>query len=154
MSLRIIVHCLYCLHDQQKQSSMRKIQIVCRLQVFVIYICVLFWFKSILKDFKVRLVRLPVAQMVEHGASNAKIMGSIPRESKSWSKVKTVTWMQCKSLWIKASAKCINVNVNVNFTCMFSTCFYDFYLSVSWDQLATSLASLYYSRLTSLKQRK
>ncbi len=28
----------------------------------------------------------PVAQMVEHGASNAKIMGSIPRESKSWSK--------------------------------------------------------------------
>ncbi len=40
----------------------------------------------------------PVAQMVEHGASNAKIMGSIPRE--------TVTWMQCKSLWIKASDKC------------------------------------------------
>ncbi len=34
----------------------------------------------------------PVAQMVEHGASNTKIMGSIPRESKSWSKVKkTVT---------------------------------------------------------------
>ncbi len=28
-------------------------------------------------------------------------------------KCKTVTWMQCKSLWIKASAKCINVNVNV-----------------------------------------
>ncbi len=26
----------------------------------------------------------PVAQMVEHGISNAKIMGSIPRESKSW----------------------------------------------------------------------
>ncbi len=26
----------------------------------------------------------PVAQMVEHGASNAKIMGSIPRESKGW----------------------------------------------------------------------
>ncbi len=24
----------------------------------------------------------PVAQVVEHGASNAKIMGSIPRESK------------------------------------------------------------------------
>ncbi len=30
----------------------------------------------------------PVAQMVEHGASNAKIMGSFPRESKSWSNVK------------------------------------------------------------------
>ncbi len=26
----------------------------------------------------------PVAQLVEHGGSNAKIMGSIPRESKSW----------------------------------------------------------------------
>ncbi len=26
----------------------------------------------------------PVAQMVEHDANNAKIMGSIPRESKSW----------------------------------------------------------------------
>ncbi len=26
----------------------------------------------------------PVAQTVEHGASNAKLMGSIPRESKSW----------------------------------------------------------------------
>ncbi len=26
----------------------------------------------------------PVAQMVEHDTSNAKIMGSIPRESKSW----------------------------------------------------------------------
>ncbi len=26
----------------------------------------------------------PVAQIVEHGTSNAKIMSSIPRESKSW----------------------------------------------------------------------
>ncbi len=26
----------------------------------------------------------PVAQLVEHGISNAKIMGSIPRESKTW----------------------------------------------------------------------
>ncbi len=30
------------------------------------------------------IMSFPVAQMVEHGASNAKIMGSIPRESKSW----------------------------------------------------------------------
>ncbi len=30
------------------------------------------------------LMYCPVAQMVEHGASNAKIMGSFPRESKSW----------------------------------------------------------------------
>ncbi len=34
------------------------------------------------------IVGFPVAQLVEHGASNAKIMGSIPRESKSWSNVK------------------------------------------------------------------
>ncbi len=27
--------------------------------------------------------------------------------------VKTVTWMQCKSLWIKVSAKCINVNITL-----------------------------------------
>ncbi len=27
--------------------------------------------------------------------------------------------MQCKSLWIKASAKCINVNVNVNILCKY-----------------------------------
>ncbi len=32
-----------------------------------------------------------------------------------WSRV-TVVWMQCKSLWIKASAKCINVNVNIMVT--------------------------------------
>ncbi len=30
-----------------------------------------------------RFYSFPVAKMVEHGASNAKIMGSIPRESKS-----------------------------------------------------------------------
>ncbi len=34
------------------------------------------------------ILSFPVAQMVEHGASNANIMGSIPRESKSWSNVK------------------------------------------------------------------
>ncbi len=28
--------------------------------------------------------KYPVAQLVEHGVSNAKIKGSIPRESKSW----------------------------------------------------------------------
>ncbi len=40
----------------------------------------------LLKSFKAQ--SFPVAQMVEHGASNAKIMGSIPRESKSWWNVK------------------------------------------------------------------
>ncbi len=29
-------------------------------------------------------------------------------------KKKCIAWMHCKSLWIKASAKCINVNVNVD----------------------------------------
>ncbi len=29
-------------------------------------------------------ILFPVAQLVEHGVSNAKIMGSILRESKSW----------------------------------------------------------------------
>ncbi len=28
-------------------------------------------------------ISFPVAQLVEHGTSNAKIMGSIPRESKT-----------------------------------------------------------------------
>ncbi len=39
------------------------------------------WKKTHMKR---QTVGFPVAQMVEHGASNAKIMGSIPRESKSW----------------------------------------------------------------------
>ncbi len=30
------------------------------------------------------IISFAVAQIVEHGASNAKIMGSIPMESKSW----------------------------------------------------------------------
>ncbi len=39
------------------------------------------------KDNKLSFIKysiFPVAQIVEHGASNAKIIGSIPRESKSW----------------------------------------------------------------------
>ncbi len=35
--------------------------------------------------------RFPVAQLVEHGASNAKIMGSIPREARADKNVETVT---------------------------------------------------------------
>ncbi len=48
-------------------------------------ICGLFKCKNVNKK-KTKLYKMicfPVAQMVEHGASNAKIMGSIPRESKS-----------------------------------------------------------------------
>ncbi len=40
-------------------------------------------------------------------------MGSIPREHTYWQKC--ITWMHCKSLWIKASAKCINVNVSATY---------------------------------------
>ncbi len=40
--------------------------------------------RSITPKTKYINIGFPVAQMVEHGASNAKIMGSIPRESKSW----------------------------------------------------------------------
>ncbi len=47
-----------------------------------------FLISSIVWNIKVFLASFPVAQMVEHGANNAKIMGSIPRESKSWWNVK------------------------------------------------------------------
>ncbi len=36
-------------------------------------------------------VCFPVAQIVEHGASNAKIMGLIPRKARDDKNVKTVT---------------------------------------------------------------
>ncbi len=53
---------------------------------------------------------VPVAQWLEHCVSSAKVVGSIPREHTYW-QYKCIAWMHCKSLWIKASAKCINVNV-------------------------------------------
>ncbi len=52
-----------------------------------------------------------VAQWLEHCVSSAKVVGSIPREHILTKKC--ITGMYCKSLWIKAYAKCINVNVNV-----------------------------------------
>ncbi len=56
---------------------------------------------------------VPVAQWLEHCVSSAKVVGSIPREHTYWQH-KRIAWMHCKSLWIKASAKCINVNVTNN----------------------------------------
>ncbi len=52
--------------------------------------------------------------MVEHCVSSAKVVGSSPREH-MYSQKKNVwpEWPKPKSLWIKASAKCINVNVNI-----------------------------------------
>ncbi len=48
-----------------------------------------------------------------HGAAQ-NVVGSIPRKHTYWQK-QCIAWMHCKSLWIKASAKCINVNYNNNF---------------------------------------
>ncbi len=56
---------------------------------------------------------VPVAQWLEHCVSSAKVVGSIPREHMYWLKNVLPECTHCKSLWIKASAKCINVNVNV-----------------------------------------
>ncbi len=50
-------------------------------------------------------LRVPVAQWLEHCVSSAKVVGSIPREHTYW-QYKCIAWMHCKSLWIKASAKC------------------------------------------------
>ncbi len=47
---------------------------------------------------------------LEHCVSSAKVVGSIPREHTQW-KYKCISWKHCKSLWIKASAKCINENI-------------------------------------------
>ncbi len=55
---------------------------------------------------------VPVAQWLEHCVSSAKVVGSIPREHTYWNKC--ICWIHCKSLWIKASAKCINVNDSFN----------------------------------------
>ncbi len=45
--------------------------------------------------------------VVEHGVSSAKVVGSIPREHTYWQKMYSLNVRLC----IKASAKCINVNV-------------------------------------------
>ncbi len=53
--------------------------------IYYLFVCLSIIFHQNVFDEKcVCLLSFPVAQMVEHGASNAKIMGSIPRESKSW----------------------------------------------------------------------
>ncbi len=55
---------------------------------------------------------VPVAQWFELCVSSTKVVGSIPREHTYW-QYKCIAWMHCKSLWIKASAKCINVNMHL-----------------------------------------
>ncbi len=92
--------------------------------------------------------------MVKHGTSNAKIMGLIPRDSKSWSNVK-LTWMQCKSLWIKASAKCINVNVIkttvlLSFIITLTPLFFCVFLFLSRSQPFDPFLSLSFSQILEL----
>ncbi len=56
---------------------------------------------------------VPVAQWLEHCVSSAKGWGF---DSHGTHADKTcIAWMHCKSIWIKASAKCINVNVIISF---------------------------------------
>ncbi len=43
--------------------------------------------------------------VAEHCVSSAKGCGFIPREHTYWQKC--ITWMHCKSLWIKVFAKCM-----------------------------------------------
>ncbi len=57
---------------------------------------------------------VPVAQWLEHCVSSAKVVGSIPREHILMKKMYSLN----KSLWIKASAKCINVILNVFLTAL------------------------------------
>ncbi len=55
--------------------------------------------------------RCSCGSVVEHCVSSAKVVGSIPREHMYWQNMYNLNALHCKSLWIKASAKCVNVNV-------------------------------------------
>ncbi len=54
---------------------------------------------------------VPVAQWLEHCISSAKCCGFNSQGTHVLTKKKWITWMHCNSLWIKASAKCVNVNI-------------------------------------------
>ncbi len=86
-------------HHSNQKSTMTAVHTTC-----VLY----------LKTSKLNASGVPVAQWLEHCVSSAKVVGSIPREHIYWQNKKCLTLMHCKSLWIKASAKCINVNVNMH----------------------------------------
>ncbi len=59
------------------------------------------------------IYQYPCGSVVEHCVSSAKVVGSIPREHTYW-QYKCIAWMHCKSLWIKVSDKCLNVNVKAH----------------------------------------
>ncbi len=52
---------------------------------------------------------VPVVQWYSNALAEQKVVGSIPREHTD---KKCIAWMHYKSLWIKESAKWINVNDN------------------------------------------
>ncbi len=59
--------------------------------------------------------------VVEHCVSSAKGCGFDSQGTHVLIK-NCITWMHCKSLWIKASAKCINVNVEPGATLPLTRC--------------------------------
>ncbi len=58
--------------------------------------------------FLCNLLKCSCGSVVEHCVSSAKGCGFDSQEKHILMK-KCIAWMHCKSLWIKASAKCINV---------------------------------------------
>ncbi len=63
-----------------------------------------------------KLLKCSCGSVEEHWVSSAKVVGSIPRFPVPHILTKKcITWLHCKSFWIKASAKCIKEK-NVN-TC-------------------------------------
>ncbi len=75
-------------YASEKQHCWNVIKVIQLLQQEVMHTLHLYFTHWHVNLTLLHIVGLPVAQMVEHGASNAKIMGLIPRESKNWSNVK------------------------------------------------------------------
>ncbi len=60
-------------------------------------------------------IQCSCGSVVEHCVSNAKGCGFNSQGTHILTKnKKCISWLHCKSLWIKASAKCINVNEYTN----------------------------------------
>ncbi len=62
-------------------------------------------------SFQLKALQCSCGSVVEHCVSSAKGCGFNSQGTHILIKT-CIAWMHCKSLWIKASAKCINVNVN------------------------------------------
>lgn len=64
----------------------------------------------------------------EHYTGNPEVMGLIPKRSKNWlkkKKKKCLPWMQSRLLWIKSSARYINLEYNVLEKSQTSNCQYN-----------------------------